>query len=457
MLYLELLLVLLVPLLAGTIFLSLFSLEKELFPAEKLALSFLTGTVLIVLLMFFMSLLHLPLGRLSLLIALLILGAAAAAYLVRRRSFLFGAADLNWPRGFSLAELILLALLGLKIVYLFFVTLVKPVVDIDAISMYSAGAKGIFYARTFLTPFVLGTVHDKPLFPYLSQAGVAIGLGTFNDCLIKVLTPVMFLCLLVCFYSALRRLGSRAAALFFTFLLSTLPFLVFHAATAYSDFPQTVYYALGTVYLYLFLKEKRTAFLTVGGIMLGASIWIKRGSLALVVLDLAVLLAWLLAEKMFGEGKWKALLPAFWGFLVVALPAIVYSQAGFLLAGVAGLTQGAPAEAAGEGSRSAVIVATVLRKLFLYADWQLLWLLFVLVLVFCFRRAFAGALLYLLAMIWLGFAAILVQFAFGASFQYLLDGTLFDRLVMNLVPVVLFYCAAVLAPYWAAAARTAKD
>jgi hypothetical protein len=260
MLYLNLALVLLLPLVAGSLLLSLFPLKKDLYLAEKLALSFLAGVALVVMIMFFLSLSHVPVDRLTILITLLVLSAVAGWYLVGKRSFLFDFSEMGdslklAPRGFSPAGSLLLALIAVKTIYLFFVTLVKPVVDIDAINMYSVGAKGIFYSKSFLTPFVFERLYGKPLFPYLSQAGVLIGLGTFNDCLIKVLTPVMFLCLLIIFYSALRRYFSRLAALGFTFLLSTLPFMIFHAATAYSDFPQMVYYSLGAIYLFLFMKE----------------------------------------------------------------------------------------------------------------------------------------------------------------------------------------------------------
>jgi hypothetical protein len=466
MLYFNLALVILAPIIFGSLFLSLFPLKKELFFVEKLALAFLTGLILIVMVMFFLAIVRLPVDRISLITSLLLISAGLTWFLVRKHSFLFDVKELKIDlRGFSLVEYLLLALMAIKAIYLFFITLVKPVVDIDGISMYSAGAKGIFYAKTFLAPFVLGTIHDKPLFPYLSQAAVLIGLGTFNDCLIKILAPAMFLCLLVIFYSTLRRYYSRLAALIFTFLLSTLPFLVFHAATAYSDFPQMVYYSLAAIYLFLFMKENdhgrsgaAVSFLTVSALLLGASVWVKRGGFALAGLNLAVLLVYLIMNKMFEQNKWRAFLPAAGAFLFIALPSILYGQANFLFHGMKSVVEGAAAEpsAISEVNRFQVIITTTLRKLFLYADWHLLWLLLVLVLLFCFRRAFKGALLYLLAIIVLDLGAILVQFGFGSSFAYILDGTLFDRLVMSVVPIVLFYCACVLIPYFEEEAKISK-
>ena len=472
MLYFNLLLVLLVPLSAGVLFLSLFPLKKELYFWEKLALGFLTGLILLVMIMFFLGLARVPVGKTSVLVSWLLLSAVALWFLFRKGSFLFdvqearGALRLDL-RGWSAVESLLLALLALKTIYLFFVTLVKPVIDVDAISMYSIGAKGIFYSKSFLTPFVFERLSSKPLFPFLSQAWVLIGLGDFNDCLIKVLTPVMFLCLLVIFYAALRRYYSRLAALVFTFLLSTLPFMVFHAATAYSDFPQMVYYALGAVYLFLFMKEQDQprssgsafSFLAVSAILLGASVWVKRGGLALVGLNLVVLLVYSLMRHLLNKDKWRAFLPAAIAFLVISLPSIVYGQAGFLFRGMAGIVGGAATEtasSAGEVNRLQVVMETVLKKLFLYADWQLLFLLFLLVLIFCFRRAYKGPLLYLLAVILLDLGAIVAQFSFGASFAYLLDGTLLDRLVMSVVPVVLFYCAEAILPYFEAEDKTSK-
>jgi hypothetical protein len=135
-------------------------------------------------------------------------------------------------------------------------------------------------------------------------------------------------------------------------------------------------------------------------------------------------------------------------FILIALPSILYGQAQIFLGMIGAMAGSVGAEAAQESdfSRTGVVFATLLKKQFLYADWHLLWALFILTLVFCFKRVYKVPLVFLLALVLLDQAALFMNFSFTGAFQWVLDGTLLDRLAMNSAPVVLYFCAEALVP-----------
>lgn len=462
MLIINLLIALLLPFLLGTHFLSLVISGNGLRLMEKLSLAMLAGIALQAILMFILPFIKIPLTLTHILAGDLMVYLVLALYLFSKKRFLFNLNEITQftkPRKFSWIEISLLTLILLKIIYVFFEALIKPVIDIDAISMYSVGAKAIFIKQTFLDSFILQTIHDKPLFAYLSQAWILISLQNFNDCLIKLFYPLIFICLLAVFYCQARKFWPRQFSLLFTFFLSTLPFMVFHAATAYADFPQTAYYAISTIYLFLFIKEidgksQLTPYanhsLNMSIIFLALSIWIKRGGIFLAAVNLVVILLYLIVFKReLIKSQFKSFtIPASF-FALLTLPWLIYSQAGIFWGTIGTATQGAAQQAsnATAGNTLQIVSFTLLNKLFLYADWHLLWGMFVLATVFCLWNKPGRPILVLLIIIILNIFALFFDFSFGHAFAYILDGTLLDRLVMVFTPIVLFYCAEAFAPY----------
>src|SRR3989338_994583 len=462
MLFLSTTIVILVPLIFGIFLLSLFIGKKSdiFFFWEKLALAFPLGLGFLVLLMFLMASAKIPLTFSNIILAagLIILFIVVTCCPRLKSPYLnVGIPEINIKR-FSLLEIILTSLITFKVIYVYFASIVKPLIDVDAFNYYSIVAKGVFFEKTFFAPYLWEFIHDKPLFPYLAQGWAFIGLGTINDALFKILTPTLFLCLLVIFYSALRKYYPRKYCLLAIFLLSSLPFLVFHVATAYADFTITFYYTIASIYLFLFMKEfhlknqeKADANLVVALLFLGLTIWTKRAGIVLVGINVFVLLAFLAAYRKTIDLK-KLIIPCLLFFLIL-LPWLVHGQAYAIintLKAIVGIGGGKAVEAVASTpvveNKAGVMCAIFLNKLFLYADWHLLWLLFLTTLIFFYKRVSGKPLVFLLVIILLGVSAIFVQFGTGEMFKWLIDGTLLDRLVMVSTPLALYFCAEVVIP-----------
>ncbi|MFA5839264.1 MAG: hypothetical protein WC890_01245 [Candidatus Margulisiibacteriota bacterium] len=461
MLIINLLVALLVPFTLGTCALSSVISRNGLRLMEKFFLAMLAGIALQVILMFILPFIKIPLTLAYILAGDLLVCLVMAIFLFFNKSFFFNRNELSqltMPQGLTWIEISLMALMSLKFIYVFFEALIKPVIDIDAISMYSVGAKAIFIKHTFLDSFILQTIHDKPFFAYLSQAWLLISLQSFNDCLIKLFYPIIFICLLGVFYSQARRFWPRQFSLLFTFLLSSFPFMVFHATTAYVDFSQTAYYAISTIYLFLFIKEidQKTQltiaahdFFTLSLVFLAFSLWIKRGGIFLAAINLVSIIMYLFIfkRKLLASQLRSFILPAGY-FILLTLPWIIYSQASIFWGTLGVATQEVATQASNTaaGSNFQVVFSTLLNKLFLYSDWHLLWGMFILATLFCLWKKTTRPILFLLTIIILNIFALFFDFSLGHAFAYLLDGTLLDRLVMVSTPIVLFYCAEVFSP-----------
>ena len=81
------------------------------------------------------------------------------------------------------------------------------------------------------------------------------------------------------------------------------------------------------------------------------------------------------------------------------------------------------------------------KRMFTYADWQILWFILILALIFFWKQIWESNLKYLLLIIILDLLMIVYAFSDPTAYQFLVDGTLVNRLIMYQIPVVLYFCA----------------
>jgi hypothetical protein len=81
------------------------------------------------------------------------------------------------------------------------------------------------------------------------------------------------------------------------------------------------------------------------------------------------------------------------------------------------------------------------RRMLTYADWQLLWFVFAMSIVLFWQKIWHSKLKYLLLLIILNLLLVIYGFSGQATYNYLVDGTLVQRMLMYQVPAVLFFVA----------------
>ena len=81
------------------------------------------------------------------------------------------------------------------------------------------------------------------------------------------------------------------------------------------------------------------------------------------------------------------------------------------------------------------------RRMYTYADWQILWFVFPAAIALCWQRFWRSQLKYLGLIILLDFFMMLYGFTEQNAYNYLVDGTLAQRMLMYQVPAALFLAA----------------
>lgn len=414
--------------------------------AEKLALGFVIGWAVHTIIMFLISLAGVPLIFANVLLA--DLAFSALLVLPFRRLIDWSGWRPAGQNRFALASLALLALIGLKAMFVTWSAFIRPVLAPDIIRCYAKGAKIIFLEQSIL---VGGPWANKPLMPFLSQAWTAIGPDAWNDAVLTLPHPLFYLCFLAIFYSALARYFKGWYALLATALLATVPFLAYQAGTAYTDFTQALYYSLATIYLFLFMKERvrnreaSSSYLLIGSLLLGLSIWAKKSGLYYAAIDLSVVLLFLWTiRNTIRRTDWRLYLLSAALLAAVAFPWLLFNQLSVVKAFPAETAEVMAAVQTQMVPQNFPIIAAVFRNSFLEDNWHFLAMIFLAALAFYPRKALAGANKFLLLIAVLQFACLFAIFRFTYLYQFILNESIINRLTFHFIPVILYYCAEVI-------------
>lgn len=442
MMYFKLAIAIFIPFLLGVFGISAILRERLLFFAyfERLAIAFAAGVWMLILIMFSLPFIKVPLTfqSISLTVGLILIGLTPFSL-----KFLNHFLPKSFPKSKSFWFYFILSLIAIKVLFVFWSALLKPMLGPDIIRCYALSVK-----HTFLNMAPLYSSHKPPL-PFLIESWPIISAGTWNDTLLPLFYPFMYMSLLTIFYSCLKRSFSELYALFFTFLLASIPFLLFHAGTAYVDFPQAFYYSMATIYFFQFVKEykfsknKAYSMLILGTAFLGVSIWVKKSGLYYAGINIFVLLSFLaLRWKSIQKMEWLSLTKITLLFMGIISPWLVYHR--FLTLGLYSSQVISSLETGPYLSlltRNMVIFPVASRNMFLEGNWQLLWILFLAILMLFPKKSFSLPNFALVIIIFLQLIALYTLFGYTNLFKFILDDSLLNRLMLHFAPVVLYFCA----------------
>jgi 4-amino-4-deoxy-L-arabinose transferase-like glycosyltransferase len=417
---------------------------------EMLALAFSVGWGGHIIIMFLMSLAKIPLNFITTSATDLFL--AFGLFCFSFRSFFPSKIDTSFEKGnwgVRAVIFIFFCVIAFKVLFVFFFSFIKPVIDPDIIRCYALGAKSIFLNRTFLGAPAAG---DKPPFPFLSLAWPALATSRFDDSILTLAYPFLFISFLIIFFRALKRSFSFWYASLGIFFLSSIPLLVFHASTAYSDFPQAFYYCAATIYLFLFFKTFKAnksasfGFLLISALLLGISVWVKKSGLYLAGINILVASFFIFSERknLSWEDK-KNLGLAFLIFLLLCLPWLSYHQFYTLKSYSAEALASLPKLPFLTLGRE--VMQAIWRNAFFEDNWHLLGILLLATLLLFPELSLAWPYFYLLIIISLSWLMIFILFCFTRLDRFIFDDTLLNRLTLHFVPVILYFSIEVIGTY----------
>jgi hypothetical protein len=291
--------------------------------------------------------------------------------------------------------------------------------------------------------YFIGPAAQKhyPLNISLFSSWIYSALGTWNDLLVKIIFPTFLLAMAIIFYYSMRRIANRPASLFSTYLLLTLPFLMYHSSISYIDAVVGFYFFSSFVFLLLFIRTGKISHLILSALLAGICTWTKNEGLPLILSDLIVLFYYLAyMNKDESARKIRIFIQYCAGILLFIAPWSVFR---YIFRDKIIVPEEIPnfRHLFECFYRIPVIFEFFYRKALLYGNWNIAWFLLIIVIVISLiRKRFH------LENIFVLFAIVFGLVSFGSvyclsknSWPYLLDGTVQNRNFLTFMPLVVYF------------------
>ncbi len=272
--------------------------------------------------MFFLGLAGLPFGRASVGLPLVLF---MVIFLLLSRPWIKAPLQAIEPEprlgGWRLYITIIMALwIALKIGFVFYESLTRPIFSIDSFLNWAISGKFFFYkAGLFLDPseehffgrgyrFFIG----HPLHLPLLQTWVAIAFGKFHEVYVKLPGPLYFVGVLGVLYYGVKREAGPFYAMITVFFMAGVPIMTAHGQDAYADLPLAFFALSGTVALWRFLRDDNLPYLILSGILFGTAMFVKNeGVFTPLAAGMALVLFLFLRKRAVAAAPLMAPLAAF--------------------------------------------------------------------------------------------------------------------------------------------------
>lgn len=142
----------------------------------------------------------------------------------------------------------------------------------DSLALYDFRGK-IFAETGFMQPVISGGYFlGYPLLTSLAHTWVYL-LGGTNP---NFYYAFLYISLVLAVFYNIKKLNiGRLLTIFLTLMVAVSPMLYDHTGWAYTNLPFAIYIILGTIYLYLGIKDKEAGVFTASAIFIGLSTWTR--------------------------------------------------------------------------------------------------------------------------------------------------------------------------------------
>lgn len=417
---------------------------KKFAVLELIALSFGTGCGCITLIMVFMPLFKCKFTISNILLFQLPLYIFGVYNFLKQRKNIpreespVGKFDIS---KYSIIDYLFIILITFNIICVVFSALSMPLSVWDSWAAWGYRAKAFFLKGTIdsriFTKFSEGGLsnpHYPLLFPFL-EVYAWIFQGIIHEPSANLIGGLFYICSLIIFYFVLKRGFQRTPALGVTFVLSSLPVLVRLAPIGYADVPKAFYSTAVVLYVWLYLKDSDFSYLLLGCIFLGIGMWTKsEGTSHWISVLFAVI--FLNSIKKITIPKihiwFLFIIP-----LVIFLPWIIFK----ISKGYTGLMHQnpdiEPYNLWGPG-RLPLVANFFLKEIVDIGQWNLLWILFIMVMAISFKKENMFLLCFILVQI---ASYVMVYFFLPQSLPTLQWGmpNCVSRILLHVAPIVLFF------------------
>jgi len=204
---------------------------------------------------------------------------------------------------FSLFEKVLLAGIGIQLIWTVFLVIPVPVNAHDALANYALKAKMFFFSSGvpegfFALPEAAVAHPDYPLLLPMVMTWLYQFMG-FNDIIVNLVMPFIYAAFLMFFYSQVRKIFPRKISILAVFMLSTIPQLADYATVIHADLILTVLITSAFINFMLFLREKKHFYFIISSVLFGFSLWAKNEAMVFVAAYLLLVLACVVKQSNF--------------------------------------------------------------------------------------------------------------------------------------------------------------
>lgn len=191
---------------------------------------------------------------------------------------------------YAVLVFILFVYIAHNIYYVLWRAMTVPISSWDAIATVAFKGKIFFYEQT-PPPLELLPHRSYPLFVPFIQSWIGFNLGFWDDILVKIIFPCMFLSYLAIHYNFLAHFTNRTWALIGCAVLVSSNLFVYHATISYRDF-SLMYFNCTTVMLLLLWNQKKSdGLLVLAALFAGFATFTKlEGSSFLLIYSLLFIL-----------------------------------------------------------------------------------------------------------------------------------------------------------------------
>lgn len=215
--------------------------------------------------------------------------------------------DLHVESGWKFyLSIFILTWISLRMGFVFYECLTRPIFTWDSWIHWSSGAKFFFHNKGLVLDYSQNEhyfgngyryIGHPILFPLL-QVWTALWIGEFHEVYVKIWSAFYLTGILGILFYAIRKETTWFYSLIAIYLFSGLPLFIYHGTDAYSDLPLSFYVLVSTIYFFKYLRTGDKRVLLLSGISLAMAAFTKNeGLIFLAAISLALFFHVIIEKK----------------------------------------------------------------------------------------------------------------------------------------------------------------
>lgn len=338
----------------------------------------------------------------------------------------------------NLIVVMLLVLIVFKLVYAFVETGSKPGYSWDASGNWTINSKIYYYVEKNFNDQVSWAITNTNNYPKMISImhyWLFSWMGEADDQWSNIFFPLSLLCFIYLFYLNLFRARRDVGALFFTYVLISTPFYLYHSTIGYAGLSMSIYLSLGAIYFYRWVREREENYFWMFSLFFAMTTWLKLEGKTFFVLGFILLIYFMWRENM--PDKVKRIIKYASTYIVIGLPWQILTI----------VSQMPSREKLAFHLKYFVVMHhKVYYLLFLNGTWGIIWIGIIAAMLIFYKRLFDKNNIYLALSLVLFYGIVLFAYLMTYDAYFYLESA-FNRTWIFIYPLAVFTVGCIV-PSW---------